>query len=182
MLTSENRRKPTGKFRTTWKLTEHITNERGNTYAYCKLWVSDFNIAHRGLNDIKQHVEGTKHQNKLKDISTNSTLTSFCKRAHEKNVISAEIMMTQFIAMHNLPFEAADHLLSLFPIMFPDSKIGSDLAYKHTKMKAIICDALDPHLKKPIIETIREQPFNLLYDESNERGDSQIIDNPCAIF
>ena len=74
--------------------------------------MSDFNIAHGGLNDIKRHVEGTKHQSKLKDLSTNSILMSFYgdqRRAHEKSVMSAEIM-TQFIAMHNLPFEAADHL------------------------------------------------------------------------
>ena len=56
--------------------------------------------------------------------------------------------------------------------MFPDSKIATDFACKHTKTKAIICDALDPHFKKHIIDTIREHPFNLLCDESNERGDS----------
>lgn len=45
---------PTVKFRTSWKLPKHITaSKRGNTYAYCKLCVSDFNIAHGGLNDIK---------------------------------------------------------------------------------------------------------------------------------
>ena len=67
------------------------------------------------------------------------------RRAHEKSVVSAEIMMAQFIAMHNLPFEAADHLSTLLPAMFPDSKIAMDFACKHTKTKAIICDALDPH-------------------------------------
>ena len=97
---------------------------------------------------------------------------------HEKGVISAELMMDQFIAIHNLPFEAAGHLSTLFPVMFPDSKIATDFACKHTKTKAIICDALDPHFKKHIIDTIREHPFNLFCDESNERGDS----NPCEIF
>ena len=137
--------------------------------------MSNFIIAHGGLNDIKRHVEGTRHQSKLKPISTNSTLLSFYgdqRRVHEQSVISAEIMMAQFIAMHNLPFEAADHLSTLFPAMFPDSKIATNFACKHTKTRAIICDALDPHYKKPIIETIREHPFNLLCDESNERGDS----------
>ena len=170
------RSKPTGKFRTSWKLPEYITaSKRGNTCVYCKLCVSDFNITHSGLNDIKRHVEGTKHQSKLKDLSTNSTLVSSYgnqRRAHEKCVISAEIMMVQFIAMHNLAFEAADHLSTLFPAMFPDSNIATDFACKHTKTKAIICDTLDPHFKKPIIETIREHPFNLLCDESDERGDS----------
>ena len=152
MTSDKKRSKPTGKLRTSWKLPEHITaSKRGDTYAYCKLCLSDFNIAHGGLNDIKRHVEGTKHQTKLKHLSTNSTLVSFYgdqRRVHEQSVISAEIMMTQFIAMHNLPFEAADHLSTLFSAMFPDSKIATDFACKHTKTKVIICDALDPHLKK----------------------------------
>ena len=82
-----------------------------------------------------------------------------CAHAHRR------LIMAQFIAMHNLPFEAADHLSILFPAMFPDSNIATDFTFKHTKTKAIICDALDPHFKKPIIETIIEHPFNLLCDE-----------------
>ena len=147
--------------------------------------MSDFNIAHGGLNDIKRHVEGAKHQSKLKFLSPNSTLVSLYgdqRRTHEKSVISTETMMAQFMAMHNLPFEATDHLSTLFPAMFPDSKIAADFACKQTKTKAIISDALDPHLKKPIIETIREDPFNLLCDESNERGDSVKLLTILVIF
>ena len=58
-------------------------------------------------------------------------------------VLSAEIMMVQFITMHNLPFQASDHLSDLLPMMFPDSKIAADFACKHTKTKAIVCDALE---------------------------------------
>ena len=100
-VSSGSQRKPTGRFRTWWKLPEHIIlSKRGNTFAYCKLCVSDFSIAHGGLNDKKRHVEGAKHKSKLKDISTNSTFTSFFggqRRVHEKSVISAELMMAQFI-------------------------------------------------------------------------------------
>ena len=63
VMASGNQKKPTGKFRTSWKLPEHITaSKRGKTYPYCKLCVSDFNIVHGGMNDIKRHVEGPKHQ------------------------------------------------------------------------------------------------------------------------
>ena len=34
---------------------------------------------------------------------------------HAQKVTSAEIMMCEFIAMHNLPFQAADYLTELFP-------------------------------------------------------------------
>lgn len=82
--------------------------------------MSDFNIAHGGLSDIKRHVEGTKHLSKLKVFQLISFYGEQIK-AHEQRVISAEIM-SQFIAMHNLPLEAADHLSTLFPAMSPDSK------------------------------------------------------------
>ena len=69
---------------------------------------------------------------------------------HHKSskVISAEIMMAQFIAMHNLLFQTADHLSDLFTATFPDSKITAAFSSKHTKTKAIICDAIDPFKKK----------------------------------
>ena len=78
----------------------------------------------------------------------------------------------QFIAMHNLPFLAADHLSNTFLSNFPNSKIASDFACKRAKTKSIICDALDPHLKEPVINTLQVSPFNLLCDESNDKGDS----------
>lgn len=79
--------------------------------------------------------------------------------------------MSQFIAAYNLLFQAADHLSVLFTLMFPDSRIAADFRCKNTKTKAIICDALDPYLKEPILELAKAAPFNILCDESNEKGD-----------
>ena len=55
--------------------------------------------------------------------------------------------------------------------MFPDSKIAANFHCKCTKTRSIICDALDPHFKQPMLEQARFVPFNLLCDESYERGD-----------
>ena len=82
-------------------------------------------------------------------------------------------MLSQFIALHSLSFQTSDHLSDLLASMFPDSKISSCLSCKHTKCKSITCDALDPHLKKPMVELSQSSPFNLLCNESNELGDSQ---------
>ena len=115
---------------------------------------------------------GPIHKRKLTEMDRNSRIDSFVlDKAHAKKVTSAELMMSQFITAHNLPFQAADHLSDLFTSMFPDSRIATDFRCKHTKTKAIICDALDPHLKEPILELAKAAPFNLLCDESNERGD-----------
>lgn len=74
--------------------------------------------------------------------------------------------------MHNFPFLAADHLSKLFPAMFPTLIIAGDFACMCTKTKSIICGAIDPFLKDAVVLSVRAAPFNLLWDESNEKGDS----------
>ena len=168
----------TGRFKRSWKLPPYIAgSKRGTKYAYCKLCSSNFDISHGGFNDIKRHVEGVRHTQRLSQSSSSSPITDFygmsaVTQSHSRNVISAELMMCQFIALHNLPFLAADHLSDLLPAMFPDSKIARDFACKRTKTKSMICGAIDPYLKDPIVSSVRIYPFNLLCDESNERGDS----------
>ena len=102
----------------------------------------------------------------LTQFSSTKSLT------HSSRVISAEVMMAQFIAMHALQFLAADHLPSLFSTMFPDSRIVTDFFCRHMMTKAIICDTLDPIFKKLFLESLALSPFNLFCYELNVRGDS----------
>jgi hypothetical protein len=108
---------------------------------------------------------------RFKDSSNTHGLAGMLGQPSElclvRQVTLAEVIMSNFIAMHNLSFQSADHLSKLFGIMFPDSKIASKVACKHTKTRAIICEALDPLHKKPVVEN-----YSLLCDESNEKGDS----------
>ena len=165
-----------GRFKLGWNLPPYITSSRkGYKFSLCKLCSSDFSITHGGFNDIKRHVEGLNHQRRLKQSKQSSNIVTFFgepSMAHASKVMVAELMMAHFIAQHNLPFQAADHLSDLMSSMFPDSKIAADFSCKHTKTKSVICDALDPYMKKPVINIVRTAPFNLLCDESNERGDS----------
>ena len=66
--------------------------------------------------------------------------------------------------------------------MFPDSKIASDFGCKHTKTKAICCDALDPYYKKPVVEMAQSTTFNLLCDESNNKGAPELLTILVRIF
>ena len=72
--------------------------------------------------------------------------------------------MAQFIALHNLPFQAADHLTDLFPSIFSDSQMTFDFSYKHTKTKAIIFDALGPYVASPITDLLKCTEFDLTCD------------------
>ena len=113
-----------GKFKASWTLPPHIeVSKKGDKYARCRVCNSHFSVSHGGFNDITRHVNGAGHLQRLKDAQSTGTITSaFASvEANAKGVISAEIMMSQFIAMHNLSFQTADHLSDLVSSMFPDS-------------------------------------------------------------
>lgn len=172
---TDEKLKGTGRFKKSWNLPKFITaSTKGNKHAYCQLCSRDFMVSHCGFRDIKRHCEGLLHQQRLDESNKSANITHLLREPSSSQalkVISAEVIMAQFIAMHNLPFQAADHLSDLFSTMFPDSKIAAQFSSRHTKTKAIICDTIDPFLKKPIISLLQTSPYNLLCDESNERGD-----------
>ena len=136
-------------------------------------------MSHGGIHDIKRHIDCQNHKLKFSESDKNAKIATFFREphnqslAHTNRVISAEIMLSQFIALHNLSFQTFDHLSDLLASIFPDSKIASSLSCKHTKCKSIICDALDPHLKKSMVECHNLCHLTCLANESNELGDSQ---------
>ena len=137
-----------GKFKASLKLPQFITpSTKEDKFVHCELCRSRFSVAHGGFSDVTRHVEWLTHQQSLKDAQSTSMIASALSRSQAEadispKVISSEIMMYQFIAMHNLSFQSADHLSDIVSTMFPDSKIAARFSCKHTKTKAIICDAI----------------------------------------
>lgn len=138
-----------GHFKASWKLPPGITSStKGNKYAYCKYCFKHFLVSHGGFNDITRHINGASHQQRSKDVQGTSNLSSLlsvghaaAQLTHARKVMSAEIIMCKFVAMHNISFQTMDHLS---PLMKPDSAIASDFACKHTKTKSIVCDLRTP--------------------------------------
>ena len=101
-----------GMFKNTWKLPEGIgSSSKGAKYAFCKYCSSHICIAHGGFNDITRHVSGKAHKQRLHDIHSTPTLTMFASSTQNQShkVMLAEVMFCKYIAMHNIPFRAADH-------------------------------------------------------------------------
>ena len=163
-----------GRFKKSWDIPFLEPSKKGEKFAYCTLCSRDFSVAHGGLNDATHHCESSGHQKKYSEFKSNSSLTTYFRessQSHKSRVLAAEVMMAQFVALHDVPFQAADHLTDLFQSMFPDSRIAADFSSTHTKTKAIICDALEPYLKSPIIVSLKSTEFNIMCDKSNDRGD-----------
>ena len=148
----------TCKFKQGWTLPQHISC-KGRHFRVLSPF---FSAAHGGFSDIKRHVSVTVHQQRLKDLCGMSAIGTFFQKDsthHQRNVISAEVHMANL----------AQSLLSnsrstVWPIV-PESKIASNFGCKHTKTKAICCDALDPYHKKPVVEMAQATTINLLRDE-----------------
>jgi hypothetical protein len=77
--------------------------------------------------------------------------------------------MVGFLIEHNLPLSAADHLSSLFPAMFPDSKIATKFSCRRTKSTAIV-HTMAEDVQSDISERMRCNLFSISTDGSADRG------------
>ena len=105
-----------GKFKKSWNIPFLVPSTKGEKFTYCRLCSRDVSVAHGGLNDAKRHCESAGHQKKYSECQSNTSIITYLGEtslSHSSKVLSAKVMMAQFIALHNLPFQAADHLTEL---------------------------------------------------------------------
>lgn len=91
----------------------------------------------------------------------------------------AEVKMAMLLAHHNIPLSTMDHLSPLFRDMFPDSKIAKGFSAARTKTTCILNMALRPHFEQSLVSLMRENPFSLATDGSNDNGLQKM--NPVTI-
>ena len=132
----------------------------------------DFSIAHGGANDVKRHSTTGKHQEMVKLIKSNHSLTALTRQSLiEEAVTKAEVLFAIFFAEHNLPFLIADHFTHLTSAMFPDSKTARAFSAAKTKTTCIVKGALFPHFTDPVVKLCCETTFSILCDEGNDSDD-----------
>ncbi len=112
--------------------------------------------------------------------SSRSVKTFFQPQAPQ-GVIEAEALWTQFVAKHNISFQTSDHATKLFSRMFPYSNIAKKFACGHTKMAAIIKEALAPHF---LSKTLKDMSnfFSIMIDELNDKTDKSCIILVCVFY
>ena len=93
----------------------------------CKVCVKDVSCAHQGERDLTRRVGGKGHISKVRAKSNVNPISELYVKQDsvaDKLTRKAEVKFTGFLAEHNLPLSAADHLGSLIRSSFPDSKIA----------------------------------------------------------
>lgn len=87
--------------------------------------------------------------------------------------------MAVVLAQHNIPLAIMDHLSPLFRDIFPDSKIAKGFAAARTKTTCIVNMALRPHFEHILVAHMKEHPYALAIDGSNDSGVQKM--NPLTV-
>lgn len=82
----------------------------------------------------------------------------------------AEVKVAATKVQHNVPLAVADHLGLLLKECFKDSKTAQEYKCARTKTSCIINGALAPHFLKELVMHMREGPYTLITDGSNDSG------------
>ena len=80
---------------------------------------------------------------------------------------------------HNVPLAFAEHLSPLFREIFPDSDIAKSYASAKTKTTCIINGALKPYYQSKLVQLMKNYPYSLLIDGSNDTGRDKM--NPMTV-
>lgn len=87
--------------------------------------------------------------------------------------------MAVVLAQHNIPLAIMDHLSPLFRDIFPDSKIAKGFSAARTKTTCIMNMALRPYFESILVAHMKEHPFALAIDGSNDTGLQKM--NPLTV-
>ncbi|XP_067294047.1 protein FAM200A-like [Pseudorasbora parva] len=87
--------------------------------------------------------------------------------------------MTATLVQHNVPLALTDHLGPLLKECFKDSKTAQEYKCARTKSSCIVNEALAPHFMSELVIQMREGPYTLITDGSNDTGVEKM--NPLTV-
>ena len=128
---------------------------------------------------LTKHAESVKHV-KNNDIKRSTfTINHFLQKpttpSIDCKVAQAEIVLTAFVAEHNVPFSHMDHLVECMKTAFPDSQIAQKLTLKSTKLSYVLQDGLAYSQRRNVVDRCKSQKFSVLLDESTDISVSQVL-------
>ena len=171
------------KFNPSWSQNYPVKAVSNDRFSFhCIPCARAISCGHQGLKDVKVHCERVTHKKRVdaaKKTQSIAQLIATGTDSTSKNVIKAEVMVTNFLVQHNLPIATADHLVLLFKEVFPDSKIAASYASGRTKSSAIINNAIGPQCHTYLVQHCKNHPFSLGIDGGSDTGLEKM--NPVTI-
>jgi hypothetical protein len=152
-------------FKESWKLNRQwlVESRLGTQHFFCKLCKKNYTV---GLSEIVKHEKTEAHKKRMRAIQNQQTIFQATERkiTEKKMVPESEIRISAFIAEHNLPFCASDHLPELITKIYPDSKIAAQLNCGRTKCTNIIKNVTGEVEKDHLLVKTNESKFSLIYN------------------
>lgn len=134
------------------------------------------------LTVLKNHAKGKKHRSFFETATTSQpSVSSLFEKAVKKpsdSVSIAEIKLCGFLAEHNIPFQAMDHLTDLLKDIFQDSITAKAMHVKRTKATGIVKNIIGLSYKEKLARTLKEVKFSILCDESTDVGS---VKSSCVV-
>ena len=171
------------KFNHTWMESYLVQGVSGDPYKFfCIPCCKKLSCDHEGLKDVTDHCKKESHKANAESSKKQSSVTSFLTSNDsnlDKQVLNAEVMVTNFLVQHNITLLTVDHLTLLFKGAFPGSKIAKKYASRLTKTTAIINKSFAPHCLDYIVEHCKSHPYSVATDSSNDTGIEKM--NPICV-
>ena len=101
---------------------------------FCETCKSEFGIRYGGIDDVRRHVEGARHESKAKALESSKKSKPIKSYFATQNVVSnldldvtkAEVTMVDLCVELNLPMSSLDKFTKTFKKIFHDSKIAKN--------------------------------------------------------
>lgn len=123
------------------------------------------------------HKVSMKHVKNVNAKKETVSIVQHFKKApglgQQDKVAKAELLISGFMAEHNMPFRQADHLVDVFKRAFPDSEIAKEVSLKKTKASYVLQDGIAWDEYQKIVNICKENKFSLVIDESTDVSVSQ---------
>lgn len=120
---------------------------------------------------LNRHLHSKKHNLSSNSVSkTPSVMESFSPKFTPliQKVKSAEIKLVAFVAEHNIPFLAMDHLSELIKNLDPESEVLKNIQLKRTKSTSIMKNVIGRTHKEYLVGCLINTKFSILTDESTD--------------
>ena len=128
--------------------------------------------AKQGRRDVDRHLDTNIHKNSSKIIQSNQKI-SFAPSINEQ-VIKSELEMVYLLVTGNIQLAFMDRFNQSVDKLFPDSEIAKKYLCGKTKTSCILNGALAPHFKNNLIDRMKNGPFSLGTDGSNDNGEQKM--------
>nr|XP_015930873.1 uncharacterized protein LOC107457258 [Parasteatoda tepidariorum] len=158
-----------------------IKSKVSEGHVFCTVCSTDFMIAHGGRDDCRRHFQSKKHRDLSKLREQSSSLDTYFRSSQDTDATKAEMLFAAFIIEHNLPISCSDHASQLFQNMFPDSKIAKKYSSSRTKTSSII-KAMAKHSQEYMIQILKQSPFSLATDGSNDVNSTKLYPVVLSYF